>query len=342
MAPSASEPKAVPGVATDVAGNAGDASVIICTKDRPEDVARALASIRTSGDAGRCTEIIVVEEATNPREIPGVRYVHLPRLGRGYGYARNVGVQAARGDLLLFVDDDCEVGAGWSEALTAPFSRNPDLLGVAGAVLVRDCNLIGYAENILGFPGGGLRYLHGARGQVVPTRYLSTCNCAYRRSAILRAGGFPEEARRGGEDFLLAERVAALGPCVYAPNAVVYHRPRGRLAAIFTWFSRRGESEIALLTATADRGTLLRFLLRSSWTLRAVLVVALLARWPGLVPLVPAAAVLYYGAILWRFRFARTHPSHRRAWWLVPVVKFTMDIGTELGRWKALVGRKGP
>jgi hypothetical protein len=46
---------------------------------------------------------------------------------------------------------------------------------------------------------------------------------------------------------------------------------------------------------------------------------------------------MYYGAILWRFRFARAYPSHRRAWWLVPIVKVTMDLGTEVGRWKALL-----
>jgi GT2 family glycosyltransferase len=263
----------------------------------------------------------------------------MPREGHGFGYTRNVGVGAARGDLICFVDDDCEVEPGWPEALAAPFSRDPDLLGVAGAVLVRECGMMGYAENILGFPGGGLRYYHAARGRVVPTRYLSTCNCAYRRHAILQAGKFPEEARRGGEDFLLAERVAALGPCVYAPDAVVYHRPRGRLGGILRWFMRRGESETTLLGATMATGSFLGYLARSSWTLRALLLMGVLAGWPQLFALLPPAAILYYGLILWRFRFARAYPSHRRAWWVVPVVKLTMDLGTELGRWKGLLSR---
>lgn len=341
MAPSVSDPTVALSVSRTAKPPSGAAvSVIICTKDRPAHLTRAITSIRESGHAGEIVEIVVVEERGAPREIPGVRYVHLPRCDCGFGYARNAAVGVASGDLVLFIDDDCEAEAGWIEALTAPFARDPQVLGVAGAVLVRGCGVIGYAENILGFPGGGLRYLHQAQGKVVSTRYLSTCNCAYRRDALLRAGGFAEGARLGGEDFLVAEKISTLGPCVYAPNAVVYHRPRGRLCAIFRWFMRRGESEITLLASTKAPGSFLRSLLRSSWTLRVLLLLGLLATWPRLAIFLPLAVILYYGAILWRFRFARVYPLHRRAWWLVPIVKLTMDLGTEVGRWRALLSWK--
>jgi glycosyltransferase involved in cell wall biosynthesis len=302
-------------------------------------LARAIASVRASGTLGQSAEIVVVEETDTPCPVSGTNYVPIPRQGRGFGYARNVGVRAAGGEILLFTDDDCEAAGGWADSLAAPLRGDPRILGVAGAVLVRDCGLIGYAENTLGFPGGGLRYRHAAKGGVVPTRHLSTCNCAYRKDAILRAGGFVEEARLGGEDFLLAERVAALGPCAYAPDAVVYHRPRGRLSVVFRWFMRRGESEIALLRTTTNRGNFLWFLLRSSWSLRIVGLLVLCAAWPHFLPFLPIAVAVYYAVLLWRFRFARAYPSHRRAWWLVPVVKLTMDLGTEMGRWRALFHR---
>ena len=339
MAPSAFEASA-PGSALGTGNRPGSDSfsVIISTRDRPEDLARAVASVRASGEAGRRAEIVVVEEADAPRPLGGVRSVHLPREGRGFGYARNAGVAVAHGSLLVFLDDDCEAEAGWLEALTAPLRDDPAVLGAAGAVLVRDCGAVGYAENILGFPGGGLRYRHAAGGRTIPTRHLSTCNCAYRAEAVRRAGGFAEDARRGGEDYLLAERVTALGPCVYVPDAVVYHRPRGRLGAVLRWFIRRGESEVALLRAARRRGEFARFLLRSSWTLRCLVLLAILAWRPALAALLPAAALAYGAAVLWRFRFARAYPTHRRAWWAVPVVKATMDLGTEIGRWKAVLG----
>jgi GT2 family glycosyltransferase len=341
MAPSASKNTGVLSVTGTPSKDSLDAvSVVICTKDRPDDLAQAIASIRDSGEAGHGAEIIVVEEADCPREIPGVRCVHLPREGRGFGYARNVGLREARRDLIVFIDDDCEAERGWLEALTGPLREDAAILGVAGAVLVRGCGSIGYAENTLGFPGGGLRYLHEARGQVVPTRTLSTCNCAYRQEAILRAGGFPENTRLGGEDFLLAERISAAGPCVYSPEAIVYHRPRGRLHDIFSWFARRGQSDICIMRASPTPGSFVRFFLRSSWTVRTLGVLAILTYWPQLLIYLPLAVCAYYGGILWRYRFVRAYPSHRHGWWLVPIVKLTMDLGAELGRWKGLISRR--
>lgn len=331
MAPSAFDPVRVPG---------GNVSVIICTKDRPADLARAIESIRGSGDAGLRAEIVVVEESDVPCQIPGVRYVHLPREGRGFGYARNAGVRAAGGDLVVFMDDDCEAEKGWVEALIGPLRADRQMLGVAGGVMVRDCGPIGYAENILGFPGGGLRYLHNAHGQVVPTRFLSTCNCAYRKEALLRVGGFPEDARLGAEDSLVAERINTLGPCVYAPTAMVYHRARARLSAIFRWFMRRGQGEVGFLQATSTPWKSIWYLFRSSWALRVLAIFVVLFHWPWAAILIPVGMFVYSGIILWRFRYARGYPTHRRAWWLIPVVKLTMDLGAEVGRWRALVLRE--
>ncbi len=316
-------------------------SIIICTKGRPTALVRAIESIRRSDELGRHAEIVVVEEGPEPREISGVRYVHLPPHDRGFGFARNTGVEAAHGELLLFIDDDCEAESGWAERLLDPLLNDETILGVAGAVMVKDCGAVGYAENILGFPGGGLRYRHAAGGRVVPTRYLSTCNCAYRRRAVQQAGGFLDDARRGGEDFLLAERVSALGPCVYAPDAVVYHAPRGTFAGIYHWFVRRGRSEIDLMRLTLERRRLAWFMLRSSWTLRALVLAVLLVRWPWLAPAVPPVALVYAAFILFRFRFALRYPAYRLGWLVVPLVKLTMDWGSEMGRLKALFSPKG-
>lgn len=343
MAQSACRPDAAVAATGEAPARAGEASVsiILCSKNRQRELAAAIRSIRGSGEAGRRAELVVVEEAPEPREIPGVRYVHLPPHDRGFGYARNAGIEAARGELLLFIDDDCEAAPGWAEHLLEPLLNDEAVLGVAGAVLVRDCGAIGYAENILGFPGGGLRYRHAARGRIAPTRYLSTCNCAYRRRAVHEAGGFLNDARRGGEDFLLAERVSALGRCVYAPDAVVYHAPRGTFGGVYRWFVRRGGSDVDLLRLTRGRGRLVGFLLRSSWTLRALVLAGLLLRWPWLAPALPPLALGYVIVILFRFRFALRYPTYRLGWLLVPPVKLVMDWGSEVGRLKGLFLPKG-
>jgi GT2 family glycosyltransferase len=329
-------------MAAGVPGTTQRICIAICTKDRPDDLMRAVQSIRDSSALGRSVDVLVVEEADEPRAIQGIRYVRIPTRGLGFGYARNVAVQHAEADVIVFLDDDCVAERGWLEALVAPFAQDASVLGVAGAVLVHNCGPIGYAENILGFPGGGLRYLHLAAGRVGVTRHLSTCNCAYRRSSILQAGGFPETAPRGGEDALLAQRVTRHGSCVYAPDAVVYHRTRDSLPAVCRWFMRRGESEVAMLGTVQDRSAHLLYLLRSSWSLRLLLMLLVLGRWPVLLAVLPVLVMAYYGAMLWRFRFARRYATHRDGWMWVPVVKATMDLGTEIGRWKAVMRSREP
>lgn len=315
-------------------------SVVICTKGRPSQLKTAIASIRNSSLLGSETEIVVVEETSSPRDIPGVRYVPVPEDSRGFGYSRNRGVQEATGDIIVFIDDDCEAERGWLEALVEPMMANNEVVGVAGAVSVRNCGVVGLAENILGFPGGGLRYWHQAQGKVIPTKFLSTCNCAYRRSALYEAGGFQEEARFGGEDFLLAERVTKLGPCFFVPQALVYHRTRDRIISIFYWFIRRGRSESRMVSLTKHRREFITFLLRSSWTLRVLLVFALVIQWPTtMLRWLPVVGGLYGAYILWKFRFALEYPQFRKAWLLVPMVKLTMDVGSEVGRWKGIMNQ---
>ena len=80
-------------------------------------------------------------------------------------------------------------------------------------------------------------------------------------------------------------------------------------------------------------------MIRSSWTLR-VGVALLFSTWlPSLCALMPIALVLYYLMMLWRYRFARAYPTHRAAWWVVPFVKLTMEVGNEVGRWKYALAR---
>lgn len=314
-------------------------SIIVCSKDRPDDLIAALASIRSCDEVGRQAELIVVEECPEAREIPDVRYVHLPPLGRGFGHARNSGMKAASGDILLFIDDDCRAAPGWASALLRPFRSDPSVLGAAGAVLVKDCGPIGYAEHVLGFPGGGLRSLHDARGRTMPTRHLSTCNCSYRRTALEQIGGFPEETPWGGEDALVAERISAIGPCLFIPDAQVYHQTRDGLGRVFSWFVRRGRSDVATIRYRLDRRSYIMGLLRSSLTLKSIPVAGLLAAVSNPIFLLSFAVLVYYGVLLRRYRFAWRYDPHRKALWLVPVVKLVMDLGADVGRGMAWVAK---
>jgi len=127
--------------------------------------------------------------------------------------------------------------------------------------------------------------------------------------------------------------VSARWPCRYAPGAIVYHKPRQRLAAIFPWFVRRGRAELRILPAKARPAAVVLALVRGSTLLRAAALGAVLAwlPWPVALTLPPALAV-YYAALLSRFAFAWRYPTHRRGFWLAPLVRVVADAGAEAGR----------
>ncbi|MGA2283441.1 MAG: glycosyltransferase [Candidatus Dormibacteria bacterium] len=63
---------------------------------------------------------------------PRVAYVHLSRCG--VSLARNACIRLARGEILAFLDDDCEADPRWLETIAAAFAGDPELGVVGGAV----------------------------------------------------------------------------------------------------------------------------------------------------------------------------------------------------------------
>ena len=113
-------------------------SVVVATYDRPEDLRRCLRCLRAQ-ESPRQVDIIVVDNhpasgLTPPvmAEFPEVTLVCEPR--QGSAYARNAGILASTGAIIVTTDDDVIVPADWLEKLLAPFVRN-DVVLVTGNVL---------------------------------------------------------------------------------------------------------------------------------------------------------------------------------------------------------------
>ena len=114
-------------------------TVIVCTRDRPDDLRNCLESILLSRPCA--TEIIVVDNAP-PNDATArlvteypVKYVVEPR--QGLNWARTCGARTATSDLLLYTDDDVAVDAGWVSAMGKPFA-DPQVGAVTGLVLARE------------------------------------------------------------------------------------------------------------------------------------------------------------------------------------------------------------
>ncbi|MDQ7011493.1 MAG: glycosyltransferase [Mariprofundaceae bacterium] len=312
-------------------------SVLICTRERRKMLDALLADLRTQDYQGEI-QIVVVEETDDPRPPEGVDYVPHPVRDLGIAHARNLALKHARHELVVFVDDDCRVAPDWLQKLLSPLD-DPDVLGVQGGVTVPEgTNAIGWAESLLGFPGGGIARIHHAGNKAQDTIEVSTLNAAYRMQAMMGAGGFPEAAQWGGEDYILAKRVAARGRLLFVPEAIVRHAARGSLPAIWRWFARRGMAEVGLWRGGLAPAGYGLFMLRSSLFLKlaALLAVAPWLGWwlPLLLPV--AVTAMIWGRLRWIWSDT-TIP--RQAFWITPLVRLTMDIAADYGRIRAMLDR---
>jgi len=135
---------------------------------------------------------------------------------RGAAAARNAGAQAARGDIIIFLDADCAPAPDWLERLAASLTGD-GVAGAGGRVSTQQRGLIPrfvqleYDE----------RYERVARRRYID--FISSATAAYREPAFHEIGGF-DTTMLGAEDVDLSFRLAEAGhKLVFAPDAIVYH-----------------------------------------------------------------------------------------------------------------------
>jgi glycosyltransferase involved in cell wall biosynthesis len=225
-------------------------SVVVCTHDRPRDLAGCLEALAGTSAS---VEVIVVDSASPvPCEalvehyrgrVPGLTYVFVPQ--PGLSRARNAGIESSRGEVVAFLDDDASPQEGWETALLDAFAARPGAGCVGGACIAR-------------FAGPRPRWLSDRLLQFASiTRWGETpreprssaewpfgANVAFRRTALRDAGPFAEELGRNGarsllsgEDSDMVARVLAAGWQVWLePRARVLHTVHpDRLTSAFYW-----------------------------------------------------------------------------------------------------------
>ena len=164
---------------------------------------------------------------------PRIRGVLEPAVG--LSRAKNAGIEEARGELVLFTDDDVILDSAWIEAYVSFFARRrhePRTL-VGGPVLPLPHDLSAWPSWLddaarVDLPG----IFHGSEERALGRfDYLWGANMAARGELFAELGGFDEglgrsdDVRGTFEDVELNERVAeAGGECRYLPAAVVHHR----------------------------------------------------------------------------------------------------------------------
>jgi O-antigen biosynthesis protein len=221
-------------------------SVVICTRDRPDQLANCLHHLDRqeyprfevvvvdnvpAGDAVR-----TLVEARRGR-IP-YRYLTEPR--SGLSWARNTGIAATSGEIIAFLDDDDEPDSHWLAGLACGFAGRDDIGCVTGIVV--PARLETPAQQLFEQLGGHSKgrgfaaapfSRHGPQSPLYPLPpFGAGANMAFRREALASIGGFDVALGAGtpalaGADTLAFTLTLLAGYRIsYQPAALMRHDHR--------------------------------------------------------------------------------------------------------------------
>lgn len=250
----------------------GAVSVVVCTRDRSDQLRTCLESLEKLNPAP--LEIIIVDNAPSDDStailvhegFPGFVYIREPR--PGLDWARNAGAECARGDIIAYTDDDVVVDSGWVGALADAFASAPDIMAVTG--LVEPAELETEAQRLFEYQGGfGRGYVPrwlrvpSSRGDRWPYygtgNYGTGANLALRRRVFEALGGFDTAldvgtVTNGGGDLEMMARVLANGDTLcYWPAAIVFHFHRRDHSQLYRQLENNGRGSLAMFAAMWSR-----------------------------------------------------------------------------------------
>jgi glycosyltransferase involved in cell wall biosynthesis len=208
------------------------ASIAIPTRGRPAYLDVTLRSVVPQATRSGAEVLVVVDGPDAPTEgvarRHGARVVSLPRPA-GANAARNRAVGEARGELIVFIDDDVEVPAGWLEAVLGGARAAPDHDVFGGPIRAR-------------LEGGGPRACGREEAPITTldlgpvdrdVAFVWSANMAVRRAAFERAGPFDEMIAGRGEEEDWERRYRQHGGRIrYLAAAGIEHRRARRDATI--------------------------------------------------------------------------------------------------------------
>jgi glycosyltransferase involved in cell wall biosynthesis len=213
-----------------------DVSLIICTRDRCQQLARCLESVRRIA-FDRPWELIIVDNGSTDETAAVVRefiktadvratYLFEPRLGKSKGL--NTALETASGQILAFTDDDCYPAPDFLSQVWSAFD-DPSVGYIGGRIMLHDP-----ADHPITINESMTPVTFPARSFVC-AGCVQGANMAFRRRVLFDIGGF--DPLFGPGALFIAEEIDAVGRASamgwkgeYRPEVVVRHH-HGRKAA---------------------------------------------------------------------------------------------------------------
>jgi glycosyltransferase involved in cell wall biosynthesis len=230
-------------------------SVIICTRNRADLLARAIQSVVDQDVPRDAFELVIVDNGSTDHTASvsrafgdrlALRYVREDEIG--LCVARNTGWRAAAGKYVVFFDDDAIARPGWLAAIKTTFERGGPKVGVVGG-RVYPIWQVSRPDWLADEIAGSLTIVHWGESEKIihdiDREWLVGANMALPKQLLVEVGGFHPWLDRVGNsllssgDVFLQKEVMRRGyDCLYVPEIAIDHLvPASRLNQ--KWFLRR-------------------------------------------------------------------------------------------------------
>ncbi|MCC6850455.1 MAG: glycosyltransferase [Deltaproteobacteria bacterium] len=222
-------------------------SVVICAYDAERTMDACLASLERIRYPNY--DVVIVNDGSrDATRAIAERYVatrpHLFTLvnqpNKGLSVARNVGMEAASGDIVAYTDSDCVVDRDWLTYLVYKFQAGFVAVGGPNFPPPEDSAIAAY---VAASPGGPTHVL--LNDEVA--EHIPGCNMAFRKRALAEVGGFQPIFTAAGDDVDVCWRLQNHGHVIgFSPSAMVWHFRRNTVRDYFKQQRGYGKAEALL------------------------------------------------------------------------------------------------
>ena len=203
-------------------------SVVVCAYNAVRTMDACLASLARLNYPDY--EVIVVNDGSRDRTLEIAEHYGYCRIisqpNRGLSVARNVGAEAATGEIVAYTDSDCVADPDWLAYLVAKMEAS-GLAACGGPNFPPpEDSLVPAAVAVA--PGGPTHVLLSDE----VAEHIAGCNMAFRRDVLLALGGFDPVYRAAGDDVDICWRLQDAGYTIgFSPAATVWHFRRNTVKA---------------------------------------------------------------------------------------------------------------
>jgi GT2 family glycosyltransferase len=174
-------------------------------------------------------EVIVVNDGSTDQTAEiirrhGVRGIHVPN--GGLSRARNLGIEAAKGQIVAFTDSDAHPDPDWLCYLVCALEEQQAAAVGGPNIAPKDDGFV--ADCVDCSPGNPTHVLlDDERAEHIPG-----CNMAFLKRALLEIGMFDATHRSAGDDVDICWKLLVRGHTIaFSPSAIVHHHRRGTVGA---------------------------------------------------------------------------------------------------------------